>query len=44
MARMGGGHRTAYWVLWGKLKDRDNLRDLNTDERIKWKWNLDDVS
>ena len=39
-----GGHRTAYRVLWGKLKDRGHLQDLDTDERMKWKWHVDDVA
>jgi hypothetical protein len=30
--------------LWGNLKDSDHLQDWNTDEGIKWKWNVDDVA
>jgi len=38
-----GGHRTAYRVLWGKLKDKDHMQDYKTDGKIKRKWNVDEM-
>jgi hypothetical protein len=28
----------AYWVLVGNLKEREQLKDLDVDERIILKW------
>jgi hypothetical protein len=38
--KINGSKTELVWVWWGKLKERNNLRDLVVDGRIILKWIL----